>query len=259
MTEVARKYGWIRGLPSRRFPQLKLTSYPPLSPAKSLITTGFLPPIWDQGQTGSCTGHGTTRGIAYARAKQGLPYIDLSRLFPYWNARVAEGSSDSDSGATVGDAIAAAQQYGDCPYADLPTDPGLVTVAPSVQAFEDAITHKALAATRVMGSNQASLAYHFKHCIDILGLPVVIGIVVYESFESDAVAKTGAVPMPGSNEQQLGGHCIAAVAYDDSTQLITCDNSWGTSWGMQGRFTIPYGYVFDPDLADDFHAITLES
>jgi C1A family cysteine protease len=253
------KYGWIRGLPSRKFPRIALPSYPQLSVKKSLIETGFLPPIWDQGDTSSCTGHGTTRAIAFARAKQGLPYIDFSRLFPYWNARAIEGATSTDGGAVIADAITAAEQFGDCPYTDLPTDVSLVTVAPSAQAFTDAVKHKALAATRIWGANSVGLAYHTKHYIDVLGLPAVLGITVYESFESDQVANTGAVPMPGPNEEVAGGHCVAAVAYDDTTQLVTCDNSWGPSWGMAGRFTIPYSYIFDPDMADDFHGITLEA
>ena len=65
--------------------------------------------------------------------------------------------------------------------------------------------------------------------------------------------------MPGPNEAQLGGHCIVANSYDDATSLITCDNSWGPAWGMAGRFTIPYAYVFDPGLAEDFHAIILSA
>ncbi len=65
--------------------------------------------------------------------------------------------------------------------------------------------------------------------------------------------------MPGRNEQVLGGHCIVGVAYDDAAQLVTCDNSWGTRWGQAGRFQIPYGYIFDPDMADDFHAVMLGS
>ena len=41
---------------------------------------------------------------------------------------------------------------------------------------------------------------------------MVIGIMVYESFESDAVAKNGIVPMPNlATEQLLGGHDILVV------------------------------------------------
>jgi C1A family cysteine protease len=32
-------------------------------------------------------------------------------------------------------------------------------------------------------------------------------------------------------------------------------NSWGTSWGNRGAFTIPGAYLTDPDLAADFWTI----
>ncbi len=264
-SRINRKYGWKPSLPSRTFPRLALTSYPPLATSASLVTTGFDPPIFDQGQTGSCTGHGSTRAIAYARAKQGLPYSDLSRIFTYWCARVAEGTQAQDSGATVEDVIVAAQQFGDCPYTDYPTDPTTVITAPSVQAIADAVVHKALQATRVWGANDVGLAYHVKHCISVLGLPVVFGFTVYESFESDAVASSGIVPMPGSNEQSLGGHCTVAVAFDDNmtangiTGYALVDNSWGPDWGQAGRFWMPYQMIFNSQYSDDFHAITLEA
>lgn len=257
---INRKYGWGRNrLPSRRFPQLKLTNYPPLAASYSLIPTGFLPPIWDQATTSGCTGHGSTRGIAYARAKQKLPYVDLSRIFTYWNARVAEGDPTQDDGASVGDVIAASLKFGDCPYAEYPTTDAMVVTPPTQQAFKDAIQHKALTVSAVSGSDQAGLAYHFKHCISVLLSPVVLGFTVYESFESDEVAKTGIVPMPGPNEQVVGGHCVVATAYDDTSQMITCDNSWNTDWGIGGRFKIPYAYLFDPNMADDFHTILTEA
>jgi C1A family cysteine protease len=259
ISRLNRKYGWRPSLPSRRFPRLSLTSYPPLAPKFSLDSTGFDPPIWDQGQTGSCTGHGSTRAIAYARAKQGLPYIDLSRIFTYWNARVAEGTEATDAGATVEDVIVAAQQFGDCPYSDYPTDVALVTTAPSASAFTDAIPHKALSATRVWGANDLGLAYHVKHCISILNLPVVFGFTVYESFESDEVASSGIVPIPGPNEQILGGHCVVVIGYDDATGYAECDNSWGTDWGQVGRFQLPYQIIFNSEYSNDFHTIQLES
>lgn len=254
-----RKYGWRPGLPSRRFPQLKLQIFPPLAPKKSLLSTGYLPPIWDQGSTGSCTGHGTVRGMMYARAKQKLPFLNLSRLFPYYNARVVEGDPGEDNGAAIGDVVAASQKLGDCLYDDYPTKPELVATRPSTALYSSALQHKSLSATRVMGSSRASLEYHFKHCLSVLEVPIIIGIVVYDSFESDAVAQTGMVPIPENSESELGGHCIAATEYDDSTKLITCDNSWGVDWGLAGRFKIPYDYIFDPGLASDFHAILLDS
>lgn len=257
---IARRYGWHQPrIPSRRFPIYALTKYPLLSPSRDLTTTGFEAPIWDQGQTGSCTGHGTGAGVSYARAKQGEPFIDISRLFIYWNARALEGTTGSDAGASVADAIQASQVNGDCPYTDLPTDPALVTVPPTATAVADAVFHKALTATRILGSTAASFDYHFKHCLDQLLLPVVFGFTVYESFESDAVAASGIVPMPAASEQVMGGHCVEAVGYDDASAMVTCRNSWGIGWGLKGYFKIPYDYIFDPNMASDFHAIQLES
>lgn len=258
MLTTKRSYGWKPSLPKRHFPALELKEFPALAPAFSLMDTGFMPEVWDQGSSSSCTGHGTTAAIMYARAKQKLPFTDLSRLFPYWNARVAEGDTNDD-GASVGDVIIASQKYGDCPYADLPTDPNLVTVPPSQQAFTDALDHRALKAVRVLGAVEQSFEYHLKHCISVLQVPVVFGFTVYASFESNAVAQTGMMPMPGPAEQILGGHCVVACGYDDSTKMVMVRNSWGSDWGKGGYFFMPYSFICDHSYASDFHAITLES
>ena len=88
------------------------------------------------------------------------------------------------------------------------------------------------------------------------GLPIVIGFVVYQSFESDAVTNTGVVPMPGHHEKKLGGHCVVVVGYDDSQSRFILRNSWGTGWGMQGYFTMPYAYLTNPRLSSDFWMAT---
>jgi C1A family cysteine protease len=80
---------------------------------------------------------------------------------------------------------------------------------------------------------------------------------VYESFESQEVVKTGTVPMPAASEQVLGGHAVLAVGYDDPTQRFIVMNSWGTSWGMRGFFTMPYSYLTDTNLSDDFWTVRL--
>ena len=89
----------------------------------------------------------------------------------------------------------------------------------------------------------------------INGYPVAFGFVVYESFESEEVAKTGFVPMPQPNEKVLGGHAVAMVGFDDTKKLFIVRNSWGNTWGDKGYFYMPYDYVLNKELADDFWTI----
>jgi C1A family cysteine protease len=74
---------------------------------------------------------------------------------------------------------------------------------------------------------------------------------------SDEVQKTGHAPMPKPNESVLGGHAVLAVGYDDAQQCFIFRNSWGEGWGMKGYGTMPYAYLLDGDLSDDFWVITV--
>lgn len=44
-------------------------------------------------------------------------------------------------------------------------------------------------------------------------------------------------------------HMVLAVGYDDALQRFLVMNSWGTGWGMQGYFTLPYAYLTAGHLA----------
>ena len=44
--------------------------------------------------------------------------------------------------------------------------------------------------------------------------------------------------------QESGGRHIK-VRWNDAGQRFIMRNSWGTAWGMQGYFTIPYAYLTD--------------
>jgi C1A family cysteine protease len=87
------------------------------------------------------------------------------------------------------------------------------------------------------------------------GYPFVFGFAVYDSFESEEVAKTGIVNLPVAGDRMLGGHAVLAVGFDDTVQRFIVRNSWGSGWGMAGYFTIPYAYLTNRDLSDDFWTI----
>ena len=87
------------------------------------------------------------------------------------------------------------------------------------------------------------------------GFPFVFGFTVYESFESQTVAKSGKANIPSARERALGGHAVLAVGYDDKQKRLMVRNSWGPAWGQKGYFTMPYAYVKNRDLSDDFWSI----
>ena len=87
------------------------------------------------------------------------------------------------------------------------------------------------------------------------GYPFVFGFTVYESFESQQVAKTGAAQMPTPRERVVGGHAVLGVGYDDAKKRFIVRNSWGVNWGLDGYFTMPFAYLADRNLSDDFWTI----
>jgi C1A family cysteine protease len=123
---------------------------------------------------------------------------------------------------------------------------------PSAACYADAAGHEVVAYARIQTLQD------MRTCLAD-GYPFVFGFTVYESFESAQVAKTGVVPMPKAKEKVLGGHAVLAVGYNDAQKRFLVRNSWGTGWGMKGYFTIPYDYVADRNLADDFWTIRKEN
>lgn len=87
------------------------------------------------------------------------------------------------------------------------------------------------------------------------GFPFVFGFTVYDAFDTPAVAKSGVLNLPKAKERPLGGHAVMAVGYDDTVKRFTVRNSWGPDWGRKGYFTMPYDYLADRNLSDDFWTV----
>ena len=181
--------------------------------------------------SGNCTANGIAGELEAQAIMQGLPLSVLSRLFIYYNERVMEHTVTEDSGAEIRDGIKSVATQGVCPESEWPYKIGKFAVKPQKQCYSDALKFRALtyrSVPQVLNTIKSALA---------TARGIVFGISVYESFESDAVAKSGIVPMPAQNEQMLGGHCVRLVGFTDhgypgipAGHFIGC-NSWGTGWG----------------------------
>src|SRR5262245_5754834 len=89
--------------------------------ASGFLSTTFLPPVWDQGATGFCTGYALA-GVGYfLRAFKGEKQFIPSARFPYWNARVIEGTTADDNGAQIRNAVKGVVKKGLCSETFCPT------------------------------------------------------------------------------------------------------------------------------------------
>ena len=88
---------------------------------------------------------------------------------------------------------------------------------------------------------------------------VVIGVTLYESFESAKVAKTGMMPMPDlKTEQMIGGHCMYICGYGQHKGYFTVRNSWGTSFGDKGDLFMPEAYLGSALYGSDYWLVKHE-
>ena len=254
MARLARRsikgYGWIPDLPDRRdFVYSAPTGTLEALPPRVDLTAGC-PPIYDQGNLGSCTAQAIAGALQFDQMKQGQPDVFTpSRLFIYYNERVVERTVDEDAGAMIRDGIKSVAKQG-APHETLwPYKISKFRTKPDAAAYKDAALHEAIVYQRVLQTEP-----QMKGCL-ASGYPFVFGFSVYESFETAAVAKNGAVPMPKPSETLLGGHAVLAVGYDDPARRFLIRNSWGTSWGVGGYGTMPYEYLLDDDLTADLWTI----
>jgi C1A family cysteine protease len=208
--------------------------------------------IFDQGELGSCTANSIAMAIDYERVRQGMKPLVPSRLFIYYNERVIEGTVKQDAGAMIRDGIKSVAKQGACAETTWKYNIAKFKTKPSKASYTAAAKNVVKQYLRLESTNLTSL----KQCLAD-GYGFVFGFSVYSSFENESVAQTGEVELPKRWEQLLGGHAVFCVGYDDVKQKFIVRNSWGSEWGDGGHFYIPYSYLTNTNLADDFWTIRL--
>ena len=241
-------------------PQLKdFRDFPPVNFPTTLSTSVDLrpnfPPVYDQGDLGSCTGNGNAAVYEFTKMKQGKDYFPPSRLGIYYDERVLENTINDDAGAQIRDGIKVMKNSGVYPESMWPYDTTKFTVKPPQECYTTALKNEIESYSPITQTLE-----QLKGCI-ASGYPVVFGVTLYDSFESHDVALTGNVPMPQSTESIIGGHCMVLAGFDNNKSIndtigaFIVRNSWGNNWGDQGYCYIPYDYIIN--LGSDFWMIKL--
>lgn len=169
-------------------------------------------PILDQGQVGSCTGNAATGALASGPLWDGLQTVQRTKL-------------NEDEAIAL---YAAATQLDPYPGYYSPGDPksqdtGSDGLSVAKAAQKAGLISGYLHATSLSALNTA-----------LMSGPVIVGTNWYEQmFTPDS---NGIVTIGG---QIAGGHEYCIREYDLGTDTYTPDNSWGTGWGLSGRFRLP--------------------
>ena len=205
------------------------------------------PPVFDQGQLGSCTANAICAAFEYRQIIEKKKDTRTSRLFVYINERIAEGTVSTDSGATLRTGMQCMYKQGVCNESDWPYLIQKFAQIPPKQCYEKALSNRISSYVRVPQTLDQIRSFLLQK------LPVVFGFLVYESFESKQVARTGIVSYPNTKKEKLlGGHAVTIVGHSMKTRRFIVRNSWGTRWGQGGYFEMVESYVLDNRLAFDF-------
>lgn len=176
--------------------------------------------------------------------------VRASRLFEYYATRQIEGTVSEDSGATIRDAVKAGNLYGVADESLWPYDISKFTINPPQNVWSAAVTHKVTSYHAVNDGDIATMK-----SVLASGYLIGFGFVVYDYMMSAEMARTGILKMPTSSETVQGGHAVCLVGYNDAEQMFLVRNSWGTAWGLSGYFKMPYAYIQNTSLANDFWVI----
>ena len=247
-----RRYGALKSRPDPRDYGMASLSLPKAIPSV-IDLTEWCGPVRDQGDLGACTAFAGTAMTEFLWRRYKDQELVFSPLYLYYQERALDGNrNEGDTGSTGRTCVKALNQFGVCLEAADPYDSTAFANPPTSGESQQALLYRSGAYHAI------SNVQDMKVCL-ASGYAFIAGFKVYESFESDAVARSGSMPVPNQRtESLLGGHEVCFVGYDDSVECpgatlgaFKVQNSWGIAWGQAGFFWFPYHCAADPTILID--------
>ena len=203
------RYGWKRDLfddRNHKFDHLRALRAAQRGAAvlpASVDLRPLMPPVYDQGDIGSCTANALAGAVQYMRRRCGqAPDWVPSRMMIYFYERAMRGVIDRDDGAYLRDGATMLAKQGVCPesfwpYVPQPPQPdgtwptgSVPTTWPDANAVAAAASYQVRSYERVtqdLDAMRATLA---------AGFPFVFGFTVYNSLYDAVGLPRVHVPMP---------------------------------------------------------------
>ena len=248
MNETISWFGWLPDADDERDHHFRADSALLRQLPPKVDLRPHCPPVFNQGEKiGSCTSNAVCNAFRYNLMRQHNEHrFSPSRLFLHYNARALAGTQRQNHGAQIRDAMKSLSKQGVCRESTWPYIAKHYAKKPPAEAYKQGLDHQSIWYQRLPRQLP-----QLKACL-AEGFPFVFGMIVYEQFDSAAVAKTGVLHLPKKDEKKVGGHAVLAVGYDDKSERFIVMNSWGPDWGKNGYFTVPYDYLVKQKLGSDF-------
>jgi len=234
---LKRTYGWRRPKVDPRSYSYTGRLHEQAALPKATNNIIYHGPIYDQGQEGGCVGHSCIEILDFLGNKHKRQHPMLSRQMAYADARrIDPGTLPlTDSGSSLHAGLQGLVKWGVSPESVWPYTTADMDVVPTLKAYQAAAAYKVLKYEQLR-TEQAMLS-----CM-ANGYGFIAGIDCFNGIDSDQAYETGVIPMPGPNEDPIGGHAIFLCDFDLTHWRYTFQNSWGP-WGATINGVRGFGYL----------------
>lgn len=203
----------------------------------------YAPGVGNQGEQGSCVAWSSAYAartiLEASRTGQNADNIKFSPSFLYNQIGL-----DGCQGSYIVRAMEYMTKQGSLPYEQFPYNDQDCSRQPSGSLIQQAAQFRMRGFNRLTrGDNTEELDMRAIKENLAQGAPVVIGMMVGESYMQNMLGKDVWIPDPGdAGMMGFGGHAQCVVGYDDTKYggSFLIMNSWGPEWGNNGFAWVRY-------------------
>jgi hypothetical protein len=242
------RFGWAKDARDTNdflHPTMRLAKLP-----ESIDLSAFLPAVRDQGNVGSCTGHGIGAIVTATYIQQKSNPEWESPTWIYNLGRMVEGTLSWDAGAQPRDCLDQLVKLGLLKEHFWPYDPS---------KFDKNQPNTAQLAAALKWAD-----FKYYRCVDGVdgissaladGHVVSIGAPWFDKWMTPG--PDGLLAVVSAVDAIDGGHETCLYGYNQTEQVFLGMNSWGTGWGKSGFYKMPFSAldVFKQSTGYDAHYV----